>query len=193
MIQFSEWYGSANGGNVGIKMPSTEMAKEIAAREDRAGVRPSIQVMDPSAFKQDGGPSQAERMAEATDGKVFSRRADNKRVGVNGAIGGWDVMRERINGIVDGEFRTPLYYVMDNCVHTVRTLPMLQHDPDNPEDLYGTEDHLADAIRYGVMSRPWENPAPEKPPKPRDIYEMTLDELWAENKRVRASNEFVRI
>ena len=42
------------------------------------------------------------------------------------------------------------------CRDLIRTLPALQHDAARPEDVdTDSEDHAADAMRYGVMSRPW--------------------------------------
>ena len=47
-------------------------------------------------------------------------------------------------------------YFADSCEDTLRTLPVLQHDEDDVEDLdTDGEDHAADEIRYACMSRPW--------------------------------------
>jgi hypothetical protein len=48
----------------------------------------------------------------------------------------------------------------------LRTVPILQHDPDRPEDVMtDSEDHAGDEWRYACMSRPWvpmkEAPKPE--------------------------------
>ena len=44
--------------------------------------------------------------------------------------------------------------VFTSCLHTIRTLPALLPDPHNMEDVDSDmEDHLYDAIRYGLMSR----------------------------------------
>ena len=49
-----------------------------------------------------------------------------------------------------------MLYFFSTCVAAIRTLPMLQHDPLKAEDLdTDSEDHAADAIRYGCMARPW--------------------------------------
>jgi len=46
-----------------------------------------------------------------------------------------------------------MYQVFDTCVHTIRTLPVLQADKHDPEDVDSAmEDHLYDALRYGLMS-----------------------------------------
>ena len=49
----------------------------------------------------------------------------------------------------------PLLYFHESCEHTLRTIPYLQHDQKNPEDLdTDVEDHAQDETRYFEMSRP---------------------------------------
>jgi hypothetical protein len=194
IVVFNEWYGSRDHNNVGLKMPAADVGEEVARRDRQMGVKPTIQVMDPSAFKQDGGPSVAERMAKATNGKVFFHRADNRIQAKNGAMGGWDVMRERINGVeFTDEVSIPTLFFMDNCVDAIRTIPALQHDPSNPEKLMGVEDHPADAIRYMCMSRPWEAKSPVKPKLTQDFRSMTLDQLWASHSKSKTSSASWRV
>ena len=100
-------------------------------------------MLDPSAFIQDGGPSIAERMGTGSRGKVWFRRADNRRVHKTGgcANGGWDVMRWRMEGNDDGH---AMMVVFSTAVDFIRTVPFLQHDPDRPEDVMtDSEDHWA--------------------------------------------------
>jgi hypothetical protein len=157
LVRYREWYG-ASGPNVGLKMTAEEVGAGIAHREKDEKV--SYGVLDPAAFAEDGGPSISQRMAKS---KVFFRPADNKRVGPRGAMGGWDMMRARLRG--DGE--RPMLYVFPTCRDFIRTVPVLQHDHDRPEDLDTTaEDHVADEARYGCMSRPW---VPTHTAKPVDI------------------------
>lgn len=136
----------------GLGWSQTELA-------DRAG-KFFYSVLDPSAFAQTSGPSIAERMLMA--GTTF-KPADNKRVAREGAIGGWDQMRARLRG-VDG---VPMLYCFDTCKDSIRTIPVLQHDPMKAEDLdTEAEDHAADEWRYACMSRPWV-PWRAPPPKPK--------------------------
>ena len=146
LIRYREWYGSTGKPNEGLKLTAEEVAQGIVDRE--RGETVAFGVADPSIFSSQGGPSLAERMAP-TCGRW--RRADNARVGRNGALGGWDQMRKRIKG--DGE--TPMLFVFDTCRDFIRTVPIMQHDPDRPEDLNThSEDHIADEARYACMSRP---------------------------------------
>jgi hypothetical protein len=106
---------------------------------------------------------------------VYFRKADNRRVGRLGAMGGWDQVRARLKGDLDGN---PMLFVFSNCHDTIRTFPMMQHDPDRPEDMMtDTDDHCVDDVRYSCMSRPFIRPAPRAPNSGIDTRMPTLAEL----------------
>ena len=97
MVRYREWYGMRPGEpNVGLKLHAEEVGKGIAEREQGESI--AYGVLDPSAFKEDGGPSIAERIARGSGGKVWFRHADNTRVPARGAMGGWDQVRSRLGG-----------------------------------------------------------------------------------------------
>ena len=162
MVRYREWYG-AKSPNVGLKLTAEEVGRGIAERE-RNDPKGMTGVIDPAAFAEDGGPSIAERMGSAG---IYWSRADNKRVAQAGAMGGWDQMRARLKGDEDGR---PMLVTFSTCLDSIRTIPVLQHDPDRPEDLdTDGEDHAADEWRYGCMARPWVRDAPHvRSPMPRD-------------------------
>lgn len=149
LIRYREWYGCVpNKPNTGLRLTAKEVARGILEREQ--GEKINYGVLDPAAFSQDGGPSHAENMA--AEG-VYFKRADNKRVASQGAIGGWNEMRQRLRGEDD----EPMLFVFDTCRDFIRTVPVLQHDQRRPEDLdTEAEDHIADEARYGCMSRPYQ-------------------------------------
>lgn len=161
IVTYREYYGWNGKVNQGLRWAASRVGKKAAEMEK--GEKVTYGVIDPSAFKEDGGPSHAERMA--TSAGLYFRKADNNR------IGGWDMLRDRLCGI-DGDENnangvgTPMWYCFKTCVHLIRTLPALQHDETNPEDATQEgEDHAPDALRYGVMSRPWKRPAAQAPRK----------------------------
>lgn len=199
VVTYRELYGQAHGKvNVGVKWSANKVGRMIADIEQRYGEEVSYGVIDPSAFKWDGGPSHAERMAQEG---AFFRKADNNR------IGGWDTVRDRLCGIPDDKpadniaqlghnggpsltetytdygslVGTPMWYCFKTCIHLIRTLPALQHDLNNPEDCdTDGEDHAPDALRYGLMSRPWSRPRGKKSEHGRIklLQEATFDEIW---------------
>ncbi len=163
MVRYREWYAMEKdqktgkiSPNVGLKQSAEEVAREIIRRTSE-NEKLTYTVADPSIFIHDGGPSIAERMMDA--GLKNIRRADNRRIPKKGAMGGWDQMRDRFRG-EDGK---PMIYIFDTCTDSIRTIPVLQHDEKNVEDLdTNTEDHAADEWRYGCMSRPYTRPMPTK-------------------------------
>ena len=106
------------------------------------------------------------------------RRADNKRKP------GWEQLHYRLIG----QNGTPMLYICDACEDTIRTLPSLQHDERDTEDLdTDGEDHAADETRYAVMSRPWvptviSAPASRLPTLPQ---ETTINQLIEQRTRLR--------
>lgn len=154
LVNYREWYGMKTGEpNVGIKLTAEDVAAGIVAREtDEHDRREYVAygVLDPSAFAVISGPSIAEILVR---NHVSVRRADNTRRSKEKKMGGWDQVRARLKGDGDGHAN---FFVFDHCLHLIRTLPALQHDPYNPEDVdTDGEDHAPDAARYACMSRPY--------------------------------------
>jgi hypothetical protein len=172
LVAYREWYGCQEGkANTGLKLTAEEVGSGI--RQRQADEDLTYAVLDPAAFARDGGPSIAERMG------TLDGRADNRRVAGSGALGGWDQMRARLKGNEDG----PMLVFFSTCAHAIRTIPVLQHDKSKPEDLdTSAEDHAADAVRYGCMSRPWVSDDPVTD-KPRFLQDATLDDLWEVQER----------
>jgi len=192
LVFYREWYGVAVAkdgtwkANVGLKLTAEEVAQGILERTP-AEEKIDMGVLDPAAFANHGGPSIAERMMAVTLGRrrVQFHRADNTRVGVRGAMSGWDGIRGRLKGDDDGR---PMMYFFSTCVHAIRTLPALQHDMMRPEDVdTDGEDHAGDAIRYGCAARPWVRASvkAEPPPRLRGSTSMTINEIIAKRRRER--------
>jgi hypothetical protein len=113
---------------------------------------------------------------------VMFKRADNTRVGPRGAMSGWNQVRARLNG--DGGY--PMLYVFSTCRDFIRTVPILQHDKDRPEDLdTEQEDHAADEARYACLSRPYIPKAKEPPKQDALKYEARADGAVVANMSIR--------
>ena len=158
-------------------MTATEVMQGILDYEK--GERIRYAVADPSIFIRNGGPSIAESMF-----KCAWRRADNKREP------GWEALRQRLVGVDN----VPMLYIGDQCEDTIRTLPVLQHDEGDPEDLdTDAEDHAADELRYAVMSRPWRPagvPIIPKTTYPKLPSQMTFNEIIAKRTAARKELEY---
>ena len=121
--------------------------------------------IDPATSAADGGPSIKERINRhlLEHSRTLFHNADNKRVAQGGRMGGWDQVRARLKGDQAG----PQIMFFETCVHTIRTLPLMQHDEARPEDTALAEDHAADECRYACMSRPFLRDAPKEPGAPQ--------------------------
>jgi hypothetical protein len=180
LVTYREFYGWNGNPNQGLRWPASRVAANTLKMEANENGKITYGVIDPAAYKQDGGPSVAESMAV---GGVFYRKADNQR------INGWNQVRERLCGEdgdpeVDNGVGTPMWYVFKTCVHIIRTLPAMQHDLDNPEDCdTDGEDHAPDALRYGFMSRPWKRAKPVNDNKPAipTLQDATMGDIWRDH------------
>ena len=165
LVRYREWYGATASPNTGLKMTAEQVAEGIISRENGPGEKLRYGVLDPACFKEDGGPSLAERINRVL--LAGKRRpfhpADNSRIPQRGSMGGWDQMRARFVGGADG---LPMIYCFTTCGASIRTIPALQHDTSRMEDVdTESEDHAADEWRYACMSRPYHQ-KPEEVKKP---------------------------
>lgn len=163
LIKFQEWYGKVPGkANTGLKLSANLVGRGVLNRDPR---KVAYGVADPSIFANNGGPSIAEMMM--VEG-CYWIRADNARQP------GWEQIRKRLSA------DPPLLYFHDSCEDTIRTLPYLQHDDKDPEDLdTEAEDHAGDETRYACMSRALvgDRPPDESLAYPKTPGQMTINEL----------------
>ncbi len=181
LIRYREWYGckTAEDGtlmpNTGLKLDAEVVARGIKQREQGETINEQGSPADPSMWREDGGPSIAERMLRIDGGKgPRFRPADNERVA------GWLQLRGRLNG----ENGQPMLYSTEDCAHFNRTLPALQHDQHKVEDVDSDgEDHAADDARYMCMARPWST---VKKPRSSGPKPFTLDWVIQQDEQRRA-------
>lgn len=191
LIRYREWYGckkDENGDSIpdsGLRLSPEAVAKGIKERERGETIDEMQSVADPAIWREDGGPSHADRMLRYIPGKVEGprfRAADNTRVSGAGHALGWQQVYMRLawEDVDDGE---PMLYVTSDCQDWWRTVPALQHDEHRPEDVDSAmEDHAGDDTRYACATRPI-----SRVPKPRVISgpkPWTMD--WIEANSTRA-------
>lgn len=101
-------------------------------------------VFDPSIWAKNGATGE-------TGAEILSKHGLQAVKADNNRLNGWIRVREYLR---DPQGK-PHIFIGENCVNLIRTLPSLVHDEIKVEDVNTDgEDHAADAIRYGVMSRP---------------------------------------
>lgn len=134
LIRIWEWYGSGEKRHEGLRMDAYDVARRVISTRGRARVGPA----DPSMWRSDGGPSQAER---AHRGGLRFFKADNAREA------GWQEMYRRL--------KSGLLLVTEDCRAFIRTVPTMPSDPMNPDDvLKNPDDHVSDETRYMCQARP---------------------------------------
>ena len=119
----------------------------LEAEQDDGTIR--YGVLDSSLWHKRGdtGPSLAEQMIIKGCRWRPSDRSRGSRVA------GKNEIHRRLQ--IDEFTNEPRLVFFNSCVNIISQLPALPLDKNNPEDVdTKSEDHLYDALRYGVMTRP---------------------------------------
>jgi hypothetical protein len=173
LIKYREWYGSSGKADQGLKMDNEDIAEGIVEREGK-GEDIEYRVGGVDMWISKGGPSIDEVMSKVLKkhGKVGFSKADNKR------IAGWQQVISRLRG-KDG---VPMAFFFNSCLDSIRTIPVLQHDPKDANDVADGEDHAAEEFRYACMSRPWSRGTVQIE-EPKHLGNMTYNDLLASHLR----------
>jgi hypothetical protein len=111
---------------------------------------------DPAMWQHTGagrGESVAETLLRL---RVPVRKSDNDRF--NGWLRVHELLRPDAAGV-------PWLTVDPACTYLIRTIPAMVQDPHDADDMDTTkDDHAADAVRFGAMSRPSPSRLPPLPP-----------------------------
>ena len=132
------------------KVLATDLADMILEVESEEKIR--YGVLDSSLWHKRGdtGPSLAEQMI--VKGCRW-RPADRSK---GSRVAGKNELHRRLQ--TDDFTEEPRIVFFSNCYNTIAQLPSLPLDKNNPEDVdTKSEDHIYDALRYGIMTRPRSN------------------------------------
>lgn len=174
LIRYREWYGvkrddsGRSKPDEGLRLSAEAVGRGIMDREAKETIDEQLSVADPSIWKEDGGPSIAERLLKCDPKQPQALVGPRFRAADNTRIVGWQQMYDRMKWQeVDGG--QPMLFVCENCTDWWRTVPVLLHDEDRHEDLDSRmEDHAADETRYACMARPVSRvPKPKEPSGPK--------------------------
>ena len=130
---------------------SKVLAEDLASKvlELEYGEKMRYGVLDSSLWHKRGdtGPSIAERMIMKG---CRWRPADRSK---GSRVAGKNEIHRRFQ--IDPFTEEPRILIFNNCRNLVSQIPSLPLNKNNPEDVdTNAEDHLYDALRYGVMTRP---------------------------------------
>lgn len=157
LVRYAEWYGcDPNRDDTGLYLDSKAVARGIIEREERWSIRCDYRVCDSAIFARLDGPSIAENMTTASEGKIQWRHVRKDRTLL------YNEFLSRLAGnpylLTDGrEEQHPHFFVTTGCLAAWRTLPSLVIDPMDPDKgpKDGTENHAYDEICYAFSSRPF--------------------------------------
>ena len=143
------------------KVTATDLADLILEAESQDGTI-RYGVLDSSLWHKRGdtGPSLAEQMIMKGCRWRPSERSKGSRVS------GKNEIHRRLQ--VDEFTEEPQLVFFSTCTNCIAQIPSIPLDKRNPEDVdTNSEDHLYDALRYGIMTRPrsslWDfNPATQR-------------------------------
>ena len=144
---FAEWVFNGEGRQLQVASAVADRINDLTVSEimPRIKGRLSKSIGDPSMWAKDGHTGESYEETFRRHG-VRMIRADNDRVP------GWGRFRAWLRPHPEGG-RWAMW--SPDCAYAIRTLPGLVHSKTDPEDLdTSSEDHSADADRYGFMGRP---------------------------------------
>jgi hypothetical protein len=153
------------------------MARGIVSRSPAPCERRLHTVTDSLPFQDRGGITIAETFA---DNGVLLTHGDTSR------IPGWSQLRSRLIG----DERGPGIYFVESCRHLIRTIPLMQVDPVDPEELIGLEDHAVDSARLACTSRSRITDLPPREPDTahaKGIAQATFDQVMEKHFEKRRS------
>ena len=128
-------------GGAAASTHAYEIDKIISSCPFTGGRRPSIIYADPSMWVK----RRLHEVVSQSPADVFSQQGLFLSKANNDRITGWRVINDALTN-------KRLYAFADWCPNLLRTMPTLPRSKSNPEDLdTKSEDHAADAARYGIM------------------------------------------
>jgi hypothetical protein len=161
VILIHEWYGWTGEEDVGLVMPSKEVAKGIITIEKEHKLLRGHKVLpgpaDNQIFNNMDGETIASKMTRIKEGRTTVKGITWKRSNKNpgSRINGLEIFRGMVSESLKDLPEEPCFYVFNTCRDGfLRTVPTMSRSDVNPDDAYsGGEDHVWDMVRYRVLSR----------------------------------------
>lgn len=149
IFQIGELY-MANKKLEGLKLTGKQQAERIKAKEVELGyTRAMPGPADNAIFSAMPGNSS---ISDDMKGEGIEWTRSDKSAGSR--VGGLQLIRGRLAASMERPMERPGFFVFSTCFHTIRTLPNLEPDKDNPEDINSKgEDHIYDVVRYKILSK----------------------------------------
>ncbi len=166
---YRELYGYGGKPNVGTGETTVEVAKRIIENEPKDEEIYNA-ILDNACWAKigiSGANDTSVSIADQINDVLYDANRERFNPCKKGREHGAEELRRRLVGKFNKEGKQiPAIYFFENCVHAIRTIPMLTFDSHNPEK-YDTngEDHATDAIIYFCLENPYASEAPLEPQK----------------------------
>ncbi len=176
IYRFAEWYGWNKTPNQGLRITDSEIAETINKKEDALKIKgrePMIRLAGQDCFQKKpdyrgGGQGPSTTDVFADHGLILTEGDPSRAAKIK-------QFHERLRIIRDEKgmvIQVPMMQVYDTCKQFIRTIPLLQNDAHNVEDIDTTgEDHPYDEACHICMARPI---LPELPIKKYSRGERTM-------------------
>jgi hypothetical protein len=147
LILGGELYGWSGKPNVGTKESPAEVRHKIAMFEALHEIYVPYGMLDNQCWEERGLPSQIVKELSGNQYDEYRLNWQPWKKGPNSRV----QQKQLIHGLMAVTNGKSRLKIMRRCHHTIRTLPIIQQDPRNIEDVETTgEDHLYDALRGGA-------------------------------------------
>jgi len=174
--RFMEWYGWDGVEDTGLRMSDPQVAEGIKEREkgvDELRGRTILRYCDKTLFSKrpdtyggGQGPSTAEVFAQ--HGLYMIPGDPNRKLKIRQFHSRLHVPRIKVGKGEEEHFEAglPMIQIYETCEQFIRTIPMLQGDPHNAEDIdTRLEDHVYDEAALLFMARPISMPGVKEGPQ----------------------------
>lgn len=140
-----ELYGWNGREDEGLRERTADTAEKIKAVEAALGYKVLKSIADSAIFARNAEHVIADDYRDAGVAWTPCSKAPGSRViGVK-------LMRDRLGASIERD-GNPGIFIFDHCRQFIRTVPVLQRDESNPEDIDTTqEDHIFDATAYALL------------------------------------------
>lgn len=184
LYRFGELYGWNGQPNEGVRQTDSEIAEAIIEREVDLGLRHSGENWQSKGLKRKvlrlaghdcwnkkpdykgGGQGPATMEIWAKYGLYFSKGDSDRNLKIR-------QFHERLRIRDDGP---PMVQIYNTCNHFIRTIPLLQSDQNNIEDIDSDlEDHVYDEACHIFMARPI---TPKITKIKKSSYEKRIEDLY---------------
>lgn len=148
LIRISEWYGWNGTPDTGLRLLESEFVKLLLEKEEEIKEKYGVR-------KVFGGPADS-AIFTVQDGESIADKHEKLGIhweiakkGAGSRVHAWQQIRQMLANSKEFPMEDKGLFVTEDCIQFRRTVPSMQRDPKNPDDIdTATEDHICDEVGY---------------------------------------------